>query len=421
MFRISRRHVLGGGAAAAGLLSTANLNRVLAQSGPIKLGLFVPVSGPAAYIGQQIQLGAEIGTAIHNQKGGIGGRPLELVVVDSKSNPAGAVAAVREILGQGICLIAGGAPTFEVTSALPLVKEAKAFYLTAGATSMTITHELFDRTMFRTTDHDHMQSAALAEMAIQRYPDITDWVCLGYDLAAGKDTAEIFIVAMEKAYAKIGKKVSFSESQFMKLDQTDMRININNVMNSKAQGIYQVLYGQGGVTFYQQAKSFGLDRKIRTIFDRGNEFNLAKALKDRLPPNVWTMAFWEPSGYTHIPYSNEVAAEYKKRSQDPFTNSFIFTGTFITDTVKAAVTAAKGSTDPEALIAALEGGVQVPSIKGPISYRKEDHQAACETMFMQLQPDEKNPAGFKIGDFAKFDGRKMLEPPAPGQKYEIRA
>jgi branched-chain amino acid transport system substrate-binding protein len=417
MFRISRRHLLGGGAAAAGLLSTANLQRALAQSGPVKLGAFLSVSGPGAYIGQQIQLGLEIGTHLVNQAGGINGQKLELVVADTKTSPAGAVAAVRELLGQGIRILAGGAPTFEVAAAIPLIKEAGAFYLTAGASGMAVTHEMWDKQLFRTTDNDYAQSAALAELSVQRYPDITDWVCLSYDTASGKEGMELFQRIQEKAYARIGKKVNFVETQFMKLDATDMRPQIAAVMNSKAQGIYQILYGQGGVTFYQQARAFGLHNKIKVIYDRGNEFNLAKALKDKVP-NTWTMAFWEPGAYKHIPHSEAVAAEYKKRSQDPYSNSFIFTGTFIADTVKAAVGAAK-STEPAALISVLEGGLKVPSVKGPIGYRKEDHQAMGEIMFMLIQPDEGSQAGFKIGDYAKFDGTKLFETPTPGVKFDM--
>jgi branched-chain amino acid transport system substrate-binding protein len=55
---------------------------------PIKIGLIQPLSGPIAAAGSYITNGARIATDRINARGGVLGRPLELVIEDNKSDPA---------------------------------------------------------------------------------------------------------------------------------------------------------------------------------------------------------------------------------------------------------------------------------------------------------------------------------------------
>src|ERR1700687_5709465 len=55
---------------------------------PIKVGLIQPLSGPVAASGSYITNGARIAADRVNAKGGVLGRPLELVIEDNKSDPA---------------------------------------------------------------------------------------------------------------------------------------------------------------------------------------------------------------------------------------------------------------------------------------------------------------------------------------------
>jgi branched-chain amino acid transport system substrate-binding protein len=55
---------------------------------PIKVGLIQPMSGPTAAAGSYITNGAKIAADRVNAKGGVLGRPLELVIEDNKSDPA---------------------------------------------------------------------------------------------------------------------------------------------------------------------------------------------------------------------------------------------------------------------------------------------------------------------------------------------
>jgi len=96
---IRRRSVLGGLAlgAAAPLILPARTPR--AQAGPIRVGALVPLSGAAGAYGPSMAKAAEVTAAYLNEHGGVlGGRPLEIVVEDTESNPTAGVNAARKLM-----------------------------------------------------------------------------------------------------------------------------------------------------------------------------------------------------------------------------------------------------------------------------------------------------------------------------------
>src|SRR5262249_20246485 len=54
---------------------------------PIKIGVIEPLSGPVAASGNYVRMGAEIARDWLNAKGGIGGRKVDLLIEDNKSDP----------------------------------------------------------------------------------------------------------------------------------------------------------------------------------------------------------------------------------------------------------------------------------------------------------------------------------------------
>jgi len=65
---------------------------------PYKIGVTYPLSGPQAAWGLLLLPNAEIAVQHINAAGGVNGRPLALVVEDTKGNPEGAVSAMRKVV-----------------------------------------------------------------------------------------------------------------------------------------------------------------------------------------------------------------------------------------------------------------------------------------------------------------------------------
>jgi branched-chain amino acid transport system substrate-binding protein len=107
--KFTRRAVL---AAAAGLSSLGGLTPVLAQApGPIKVGVLIALSGPAAAYGSEERRAIEAVTSRANAQGGIKGRKIELVVRDTKTNPTEAARLANELIADHKVIAIIGATT----------------------------------------------------------------------------------------------------------------------------------------------------------------------------------------------------------------------------------------------------------------------------------------------------------------------
>src|SRR6202521_14214 len=90
--KVTRRRLIGYGAAAAGALGATMLvrapwQRAFAQAKPYKVGTLQPLSGAAAAGGKTALVGTQMAVDRINKSGGINGRPIELVVADYESQP----------------------------------------------------------------------------------------------------------------------------------------------------------------------------------------------------------------------------------------------------------------------------------------------------------------------------------------------
>ncbi|MFI0819917.1 ABC transporter substrate-binding protein [Streptomyces sp. NPDC021098] len=74
----------------------------------VRIGALAPLTRPGwAEAGHHLLAGLELAVRDVNDAGGIGGRPLELVVRDTAADPRRAVAAVDELDGLGVAAVAG--------------------------------------------------------------------------------------------------------------------------------------------------------------------------------------------------------------------------------------------------------------------------------------------------------------------------
>src|SRR5688572_16088773 len=94
--RMTRRMVL---ATAAGLSTLSALSLASAQgTGPIKVGVLIALSGPAAAYGAEERRAIEAVTNRVNAEGGIKGRKIELIVRDTKTNPTEAARLANQVI-----------------------------------------------------------------------------------------------------------------------------------------------------------------------------------------------------------------------------------------------------------------------------------------------------------------------------------
>lgn len=78
-----------------------------ASADPIRVGAIVSVSGPLAFVGAATREGYQLAEKVVNDRGGIDGRRLQLVIEDDSSNPDVAVTKVNALLSSKVAAILG--------------------------------------------------------------------------------------------------------------------------------------------------------------------------------------------------------------------------------------------------------------------------------------------------------------------------
>ena len=135
---ISRRQLMAGTAAAATLAFAGPAAR--AQEGPLSFGLALPLSGSQALYGQDQVKAAEWGVAEINAAGGVNGRMLEMIILDTQADPQlGIQAAQRLISVDKVPAMVTGFSAV-VKAIAPVADDGKTVQLSVGANSPAVAH-----------------------------------------------------------------------------------------------------------------------------------------------------------------------------------------------------------------------------------------------------------------------------------------
>ena len=138
MASLSRRHmltILGASVAAPAIVRAQ-------ETGPLKIGGMLPLSGPASIEGHQIIRGLQFAVEEANAKGGVFGRKLELVMEDDESNSTKGVTAVRKLIErEKVPFIIGTYASAVAVAGSKVAREYKVPMLSAGSTAASATDE----------------------------------------------------------------------------------------------------------------------------------------------------------------------------------------------------------------------------------------------------------------------------------------
>ena len=188
---ISRRKVVKSGLALAGTQIAGPFVLSARAAQAIKIGLDNPLTGPYAGLGENELTGCQMGLDEINAKGGILGRPVELVVEDSTSGDAGvAVLKARKLIdGEGVDFLLGN-----VNSALSLAmaqvsNEKGILHIVPGGHTDAVTGSSCNWNVFRVCNTTQMEANAVAAALIEQYGKrfyyITADYAFGHTLEAG--------------------------------------------------------------------------------------------------------------------------------------------------------------------------------------------------------------------------------------------
>lgn len=411
--RLSRRTLISG---IGGSLALPAVHRSRADD-PIRIGVLYGLTGPGSETQKAALNGTRIAADQWNKQGGINGRQIELVVRDDKFSGAGTVAAARELNGSGINLFIGGSQTVMALAFLPLVAELKLVVVAPAPAGIQLTHGLYQPGFFRTTANVYTAYRGETQGILKHYPDATNWAFVAPDGAFGHDNAAVVTKALHD-YAPSGKTLTVQEPVFVKIDETDFKVIVNNMLSQQVDAIFSSLVGSPAVTFLQQARSAGLTKRVQVIADVGNDTTIPKAMQRATPPNIWSYSYWVPSvePYKSNPISQALYNDYVAMTGDKAPPGLVAAGhrgaLALFNGIKKA-----GSTDTDAVIHAMKG-ISFETTGGPYTIRKEDNQGFGTLCIVQLNGTD-TPPYFTVGDSFTFKEADFADPPSPGVAFQL--
>ncbi|MGW5780065.1 ABC transporter substrate-binding protein [Streptomyces sp. NPDC003863] len=109
---------------------------------PVRLGALVPLTRPGwVEAGRHLLAGLDLAVREVNDAGGIGGRPLELLVRDTAADPERAAAAVDELAGLGVAAVVGEYHSVVARAAAARADAAGVPFLCSSAVLDALTEE----------------------------------------------------------------------------------------------------------------------------------------------------------------------------------------------------------------------------------------------------------------------------------------
>lgn len=183
------------------------------SSGPVRVAMMSPSSGPLAGVGASFDRVAGVAEASINDLGGIDGRDLEIIIVDTMADPAVAAAELeRLITEEGIVAAVGPATSGEVDMAWPIAAENRVPIISPSSTApfLSETDILDDGYMFRNVPDDDVQGLAIAYYLFT-VNSITSAAVVYEDTGYGQGLKDSFKIAFENLGGTVSDEVPFTQ------------------------------------------------------------------------------------------------------------------------------------------------------------------------------------------------------------------
>lgn len=333
--------LLGGGSKAAG-------------SGPILLGMDIPLSGSSADIGPSMKNGAQLAIDEINAKGGVLGRKLELRAEDDACDPKTAVAAANKLVAANVAVSVGGYCSGATLPTLPVFdRHTIPMIIPAANSNQLVAQHLKHVFLINGTGSQQATAAAawLAKEGAKRVAVMDD------NTSYSKDIADL-------TWAKLGAPGAPGKAieEAVNPGESDYSPNVTSVLKSNPDYIYWTGYYQEGGLIIRQFRQAGYKGKF-LIGDGSVDPKLVSIAGGANAEGVYATMTQTPQT---TPGADGWIASYQKRFNSvpgPYsTQSY--------DAVRVAAEAIRkaGSTDGDKVGAALEGLDGFPIFSGPLKF-----------------------------------------------------
>jgi branched-chain amino acid transport system substrate-binding protein len=221
----------------------------------IKLGVFDPMTGPAAAFGKAL-LGVEAYYRDVNEHGGINGRKIEYVQEDTACDPAKGIAAVKKLVAQDqVFALHGGSCSNVVLAIEPDIVTSGLPYLVVSAASSQIAVPVRPN-VFQPLPNTDVVAQAMVDFAMSK-PGASKIALISHSDDWGKSNRDPAIARLEQKY-HLKPVIDVA----MERGSTDATPQILRLRNAQPDFILAILYPAELAIFERDAFKYGLHAPV---------------------------------------------------------------------------------------------------------------------------------------------------------------
>jgi branched-chain amino acid transport system substrate-binding protein len=362
---------------------------------PVRIGMVDPLTGVYAAIAQGEVVGAKFAAEEINKKGGILGRPVELLIEDSANDVGTGVQKTRKLIERDqVSFIVGDVNSGIAIAMAQVTSEKKVLHIVSGGHTDPITGANCSWNVFRVCNSTTMDANAIASTLIEKFGK--KWYFLTPDYAYGHSVQAGF----EKVLKAAG---GTSSGSLVPLGTPDYSAYLIQAKAYGPQVLINVMGGGDQVSSLKQFVQFGLDKQM-AVGGALFELESIRAVPDGARVGWWTMEWWwdQPG----VPHVAEFNAAMKKITGASATARNWF-GYASVQTL-ALIANQEKTLDAPKLAHALSGFKLPPEVAlqpGAPEYRAGDHELMSTVFVGEAHPPQGDP-----------DNMFTIRNPVPGEK-----
>lgn len=249
---LGRRHFLQLMSGTA--LAATGIRPGFAADEPLRVGSVLSVTGPAAFLGEDMKAGLQLAVDEINDSGGIGGRKIAWTFYDAESQTQKAISETRRLISQDKVelIVSGGNMSGIALAMAPMAESASIPFISSEGALAIVTPVAERKWVFKSTvdDEDVLERIAdyFAKKNIKKVALIAD--TSGFGQGA--------VTQMKKVGPRHNLEVSYES--FDPAD-TDMMPQLTRIRDGGAEAIVCWTVTPAGVVFLKQAQLLGLDNR----------------------------------------------------------------------------------------------------------------------------------------------------------------
>src|SRR5271168_3290654 len=260
----------------------------------VKIGVDNTLTGTYAALGKNELVGNQLAVDQINAKGGVLGRPVELIVEDSTSGDAGtAVQKARKLIDRDkIDFLLGNTNSALSLAIAEVSNEERILHIVPGGHTDAVTGASCHWNVFRVCTTTQMEANAVAAALIKAYGK--KFYYLTFDYAFGH-TLEAGLIRAATALG--GTRVG---GDLVPLGTSDYSSYLIKAQGANPDVILFLIAGDDMTNALKQAVQFGLDKKVH-LAGAQQEMEPLQGLPPEARIGMWVMEwYWNQPGVPHV-------------------------------------------------------------------------------------------------------------------------